>query len=231
MVQYILLIAVFFNWQRLNAQTSEIPLSIEIESNGIFIDHRDAKEYKWVKIGIQVWMADNLKTTKYNDGTDIPLVTDNTAWFNLTTPGYCWYNNDKATYGDTYGALYNWYTVETSNLCPSGWHVPTDAEWTTLTDSLGGTSVAGGKLKEAGTTHWSSPNTGATNETGFTALPGGARFSLGPFYFVGSYGHWWSSTEDSSTNAWSRNMYCDNADVDREYNDKKFGFSVRCLRD
>ena len=114
----------------------------------------DGNVYHSVTIGTQVWMVENLKTTKYNDGTSIPLVTDATDWHNLLTPGYCWNNNDEATYKATYGALYNWYTVNTGNLCPTGWHVPGDAEWTTLTTYLGGEDVAGGKLKEVGITHW-----------------------------------------------------------------------------
>jgi uncharacterized protein (TIGR02145 family) len=191
----------------------------------------DGNLYDVVKIGNQRWMAENLKTTKFNDNTDIPLVTDYTAWSNLTTPGYCWYSNDQATYGDTYGALYNWYTVETGNLCPTGWHVPTDAEWTTLTVYLGGESIAGSKLKETGTTHWNSPNTDATNETGFTALPGGYRGPDGTFYFIGYHGYWWSSMESSTTNAWLRYMLYDYSNVYRVSYSKKYGLSVRCLRD
>jgi len=192
----------------------------------------DGNVYNTVTIGTQVWMAENLKTTKYNDNTSIPLVTDNTAWAALTTSGYCWYNNDAATYKATYGALYNWHTVNTGKLCPTGWHVPTDAEWTTLTTYLGGEGVAGGKLKETGTAHWISPNTGATNETGFTALPGGFRDYNGPCYYIGSYGLWWSSTEYSTTSsAWRRTMHYDNTSVLRDYFDKRLGFSVRCVRD
>ncbi|MBA7527477.1 hypothetical protein ES705_19653 [subsurface metagenome] len=176
-------------------------------------------------------MAENLKTTKYNDGTAIPLVTNSTEWDNLTTPGYCWYNNDEASYKNTYGALYNWYTVNTGKLCPTGWHVPTDSEWTILTDYLGGYSVAGGKLKETGTTHWNSPNTGATNESGFTALPGGYRTNSGAFNNVGSNGNWWSSTESSSTYAWHRSMNYSSSNVYRDYSGKSYGFSVRCVRD
>ena len=187
--------------------------------------------YQTIRIGTQVWMTENLKTTKYKDATDIPLVTDNTAWLNLTTGAYCWYDNDEATYGDTYGALYNWHTVNTGNLCPTGWHVPTDAEWTTLTDYLGGESVAGGKLKEIGTTHWNSPNTGATNESGFTALPGSSRRSSGTFDYVGSNGRWWSSTEYFNYSAWHRRMLYDDSGVGRDDYNKKSGLSVRCVRD
>jgi uncharacterized protein (TIGR02145 family) len=191
----------------------------------------DGNVYHTITIGKQVWMVENLKTTKYNDGTSIPLITDGTVWANSTTPGYCWYNNDAATYKTTYGALYNWYAVNTGKLCPTGWHVPTDAEWTTLTDYLGGEGVAGEKLKEAGTTHWQSPNTGATNETGFTALPGGFRSFSGAFNYFGDIGFWWSSTEYSTNDAWHRVMYYDISDVSRLNNSKSFGFSVRCLRD
>jgi uncharacterized protein (TIGR02145 family) len=130
--------------------------------------------YKTITIGTQTWMADNLRTTKYRNGDAIPEVTDSSAWINLITGAYCNYNNTRNN--DTivsYGRFYNLYAVtDNRNICPTGWHVSTDAEWTTLTDYLGGASVAGDKLKEKGTTHWESPNAGATNEIGFTALPG-----------------------------------------------------------
>lgn len=204
-------------------QNTTIPTISDIEGN----------IYHIVTIGAQVWMAENLKTTKYSDATSIPLVTDNSAWNNLTTPGYCWYKNDEATYKNTYGALYNWYTVNTGNLCPTGWHVPTDAEWTTLTTYLGGESVAGGKLKETGTAHWHSPNTGATNESGFTALPGGIRYNTGTFNLIGDWGGWWSSTEYDAYNAWDRSLYLSYGNVLRysSGHNKNIGVSVRCLRD
>jgi uncharacterized protein (TIGR02145 family) len=135
----------------------------------------DGNVYPTVRIGTQLWMAKNLRTTRLKFGGTIQIVTDNTAWSNLTTPGYCWYNNDEAANKETYGALYNWYTIATTNLCPAGWHVPTDDDWEVLTTYLGGYNIAGDKLKEAGTAHWANPNTGATNETGFSALPGGSR--------------------------------------------------------
>jgi uncharacterized protein (TIGR02145 family) len=210
----------------------DILFEIRIKSTGAgTVSDRDGNVYKTVIIGTQIWMAENLRTTKYNDGTSIPQVTDAAAWSNLMTPGYCWYNNDAATYKATYGALYNWYTVNRGNLCPSGWHVPSDAEWTGLTAYLGGEAFAGGKLKEAGTTHWRTPNTGATNESGFTALPGGGRLNFGTYYYIGSYGYWWCSTEYSTPNAWNRSMYYGNANVNRVDYDKQYGFSVRCLRD
>ena len=190
----------------------------------------DNNEYQFIQIGTQIWMAENLKATKYNDRTNIPLVSNATEWENLTTPGYSWYDNNETTYGDDYGALYNWYTINESKLCPIGWHVPTDAEWTTLTTYLGGESVAGGKLKETGTDHWESPNTGATNESVFTALPGGARNPYGIFNNIGNYGFWWTSTLED-TEALSRWLFSDNDDVQRSSHVKNEGFSVRCIKD
>ena len=193
------------------------------------ISDNDGNIFSTVTIGTQVWMTENLKTTKYNDGTSIPLVTEGAKWAALLTPGYCWYNNDAAN-KNNYGALYNWYTVNTGKLCPTGWHVPSDAEWTILTTYLGGESVAGGKLKETGTSHWLSPNTGATNESIFSALPGGYRFVFGSFYFIGEYGHWWSSTGYSTDRAWYQLMYYNYSKVTRVNLDKRYGFSVRCLK-
>ena len=190
----------------------------------------DGNVYHTVTIGTQVWMLENLKVTKFNDGTAIPLVTDGTAWTNLVTAGFCWYDNNEATYKNTYGALYNWYTVNTGKLSPAGWHVPTDAEWTTLTSYLGGLSVAGGKLKETGTTHWQSPNTGATNESGFTALPAGYRY-MSTFTTLGENGIFWSSTEDSNDYSWVRNIGYDRSDVERYPGFKRVGWSVRCVKD
>lgn len=191
---------------------------------------QDGNVYKTVTIGTQTWMAENLKVTKYNDGIAIPNVTDNTAWKELTTGALCDYANTPSN-SETYGKLYNWYAVKTGKLAPKGWHVPSDAEWTELTNYLGGTSVAGGKLKETGTTHWASPNTGATNETGFTALPGGTRYSSGAFDDIGTSGVWWSATENNATSAWDRIVYLNYSDVVRGYFNKEVGFSVRCVRD
>jgi len=196
----------------------------------------DGNNYPSVQIDNQVWMAENLKTTKYRNSAGINCVEDNPVWSSLTSDAYCWYKNDKATYGATYGALYNWYAVNTGELCPTGWHIPvgwhapTDTEWTTLTSYLGGETVAGGKLKETGTAHWSQLQ-GATNETGFTALPGGIRFDDGTFDHIGSHGNWWSASADDATMAWSRAMYgSGNEAVDRLSRSKKCGFSVRCVK-
>jgi uncharacterized protein (TIGR02145 family) len=191
----------------------------------------DGNIYPTIRIGTQVWMAKNLKTTKLKYGGTIPLVADITAWSNLTTPGFCWYNNDEAANKETYGALYNWYTIGTTNLCPMGWHVPTDAEWTTLATYLGGESVSGGKLKETGNAHWIYPNNGATNESGFTALPGGLRRNDGTFDYIGSNSYWWSATEIDGTTAWYRRLDYSNSSLNRYGSYMKNGFSVRCLRD
>ena len=191
----------------------------------------DGNIYHTVIIGNQIWLAENLKTTKYNDGTPVPLVTDNTGWIKLITPGYCWYDNDIAR-KDPYGALYNWYAVHSGNLCPTGWHVPSDSEWTTLTDFLGGESTAGGKLKETGTIHWDSPNTGATNESGFSALPGGFRGAQGIWYNIGYWGQYWTSTSPYESVAYYRMMASDSEGVDNGKGNaiqRLCGLSVRCI--
>ncbi len=197
----------------------------------LIVTDADGNVYNTVTIGTQVWMASNLKVTKFNDYSAIPLVTDNTEWINLLTSGYCWYNNDETTYKDSYGGLYNFYSVNTGKLCPSGWHVPTDAEWSTLTNYLGGGSIAGGKLKEAGYTHWVSPNTGATDEYGFSALPGGYRRFDAEYLFINYYSTWWSSSAYNSSSAWDRAMFYDTATVLRGTNSFTNGFSVRCIKD
>jgi uncharacterized protein (TIGR02145 family) len=201
----------------------------------------DGNIYHSVIIGSQVWMKENLKTTKYSDGTAIPNVTVNATWAALTNGAYSDYSNTPSN-STTYGRLYNWYAVDNNaatkvasnggkNVCPTGWHVPSETEWMTLANYLGGESIAGGKLKEAGTAHWQTPNTGATNETGFTALPGGCRDYAGAFGGIVGGGGWWSSTAFSAPNAYYRLMYSSNSYV-RSYSDNKhYGFSVRCLKD
>lgn len=189
----------------------------------------DGNVYHTVKIGSQVWMVENLKTTRYNNGNPIPNVTDSTAWNNLTTGGYCAYNNDSANTA-VYGLLYNWYAVhDTDSIAPRGWHIPTQSEWTTMTNLLGDLEAAGGKLKETGTTHWQSPNTGATNESLFTALPGGKRQSHGKFTGLGSTGMWWSASGDGTYDAWGRYINYNDSAMFRYDDTKKAGFSVRCV--
>jgi uncharacterized protein (TIGR02145 family) len=193
----------------------------------------DGNVYKTITIGTQVWMAENLKTTKYRNGDLIGTTTPVTLDIeNETTPIYQWAYGGNESNVETHGRLYTWYAVsDNSNICPTGWHVPSDAEWTTLTTYLGGERVAGGKLKEAGTTHWQSPDTGATNETGFTGLPSGYRDYGGSFALIGSDGYWWSSTESSTALSYYRSMYNNNSNVSRNDTDKQSGYSVRCLQD
>jgi uncharacterized protein (TIGR02145 family) len=201
---------------------NQIPQTIEdIEGN----------IYNTVTIGNQTWMAKNLKTTRYNDGIAIPLITDSTSWSSLTTPAYCWYNNEASSFKPSYGALYNGYAVSTGKLCPAGWHVPGDSEWTALTSYLGGEAVAGGKLKENGMDFWVSPNTGADNTSRFTAIPGGFRYHDGIFHDFGFSGYWWSSTEYSETRAYFRYLDYEYSNAFRFNNLKRNGFSIRCIKD
>jgi len=189
----------------------------------------DGNIYPSIVIGTQCFMRKDLQTTRYNDGTNIPHVTDQTTWSGLTTPAYCYYNNDYETYGSVYGALYNWYAVNTSKLCPSGWHVPSKDEWMTLTTYLGGLSLAGGKLKETGLNHWNSPNTGATNEVGFNGLPGGNRGNS--FAFEGMYYRRWSSTNYDANRAYQKDLVWSQSQDWEYYREKFIGMSVRCIKD
>jgi len=201
----------------------------------------DGNVYHTVIIGSQVWMVENLKTTKYRNGDAIPTVTDATAWSILKTGAQCSYNNDAAI-GAKYGKLYNWYAVNDSrNIAPTGWHVPTDAEWTTLTNYVSANLGTSGSIAKAlaSKTDWaSSTNAGAVgndltknNTTGFTALPGGYRSSYGSYLVIGSYGSWWSSTEYNTSSAWFRGLDCSYSNVSRGNDYKGCGFSVRCVRD
>jgi len=199
------------------------------------ITDSEGNTYKTIYIGTQQWMAENLKVSKYSDGTTIPNITDNNQWENLSTGAWCYYDNNSAN-NAKYGKLYNWYAVSKStngnkNVCPTGWHVPTDAEWTVLTDCLGGEIVAGGKMKEVGSTSWYSPNSDATNTSLFTGLPGGSRNLNGDYSYIGGYGNWWSSTEYVTEDAWDRFLYSYHGTAGRNSNSKGDGFSVRCLRD
>lgn len=203
----------------------------------------DGNVYNTVIIGTQTWMAENLKVSHYPDGTTIQLVEDNSAWekLNFADKAYCYYNNNSSN-GDTYGALYTWAAAMNGanssdanpsgvqGVCPDDWHLPSDTEWTQLTDYLGGESVAGGKLKETGTTHWNSPNNGATNESGFTAIPGGLRHAV-LFLGLSTNALFRSSTEYSSSDVWDRSLRYDYSGVSRSNSDKTLGFSVRCVKD
>ncbi|MDP4261870.1 MAG: fibrobacter succinogenes major paralogous domain-containing protein [Bacteroidota bacterium] len=192
----------------------------------------DGNIYHTVTIGSQVWMVENLKVTHYRNGDPLSNVLNDTAWVNLITGAYCDYNNNS-NYTTTYGELYNWYAIhDPRNIAPAGWHIPSDAEWTTLLNSWGGASAAGGKLKEAGTTHWYSPNGGATNESGFTGLPAGDRHSLnGGFENVTKSALWWSATEYDNGQAWYYALNNMNGAAYRSQFSKKIGFSVRCVKD
>ena len=190
----------------------------------------DGNHYPVTTIGTQVWMAENLKTTSYQNGDPIPKVAEGPVWINLTTGGYCAFGNNSSNPSD-YGYLYNWFAVDDSrNLCPAGWHVAENSQWQILGDYLG--NDAGGKLKEVGTAHWESPNTGATNLYGFSAVGGGYRWhNSDSFSSINTLGYWWSSTETSETTAWSRRMHSYNYGFDYLSYDKRYGFSVRCLKD
>lgn len=201
----------------------------------------DGNVYQTVTIGTQVWMVENLKTTKYRNGDPIPNVTDDTEWSNLTTGAQCNYNNDAAI-GNKYGKLYNWYAVSDGrNIAPTGWHVSSDAEWTTLENYVAANLGTSGSVAKAlaSKTDWaSSTDAGAVgndltknNTSGFSALPGGYRYDDGIFYYIGYYGIWWTSTESDTNYAWNRSLNYYGPGVDRYYNYKEFGCSVRCVRD
>lgn len=200
-------------------------------SDSATIKDVDGNIYQIVIIGQQKWMAENLKTTHYNDSTPIIYPgTDNTAWSINVTGAYAWYNNDETAYRDTYGALYNWYAVNTGKLCPAGWHVPSEAEWTILFNHLGGGYQAGGKFKKDGTVHWNTPNIEATNESGFTALPGGGRDFSGRFFEIGSLGRWGSSSEYDNRYVWGIGVFYSHSSVHRGVHFKEGGVSIRCVK-
>ena len=189
--------------------------------------------YKTIQIGTQDWMAENLKATKYNDGTEIPNAIDDGTWINAIAEAYCDYENIPAN-SDLYGRLYNFNVAAATNpknVCPVGWHVPGDNEWGTLIDYLGGESLAGGKLKETSTIHWADPNAGATNESGFTGLPGGFRGSSGSFSNVAFHGQWWSSAKISASGGLYFGMTYEDSSVSNNAHSKSFGLSIRCVKD
>ena len=197
-----------------------------------FVPCTDASgnEYATVRIGGQLWMAENLRTTHFNDGTSIPLVTDPLAW-SLDTNAYCWYDNDSALYANPYGALYKWSTVETGNLCPVGWHVPSNIEWGVLESFVGGgPAYAGRPLKESIGNFWWGGNFEATNATGFTGLPGGRRNLNGSFEFIHAVGIYWTSTETTPNHGWSRWLYNNGPELG-SYGIEQDAFSVRCVKD
>ena len=222
-------------------------LMLDAGLNGVVADI-EGNVYKTIKIGGQVWMVENLKTTKYNDGTSIPEVSDATAWGNLTTPGYSWYANDSTIHAKLLGALYNFYAVSDTNslnVCPTGWDVPTDGELSVLTDFLqdngygyGGSGADIGKSL-ASTFRWANStidgkvgnDLGSNNSAGFAGLPGGNRINDGAFNNIGFSGYWWSSTKVDTPSAWNRILFYSSSNVVRSLSNKGSGFSVRCLRD
>jgi len=219
--------------------------NIKDDSKTTTVTDKDGNVYNTVTIGTQTWMSENLKTSRYNDGTAIPLVTDALAWETISTPGYCWYNNDAATYKNKYGALYNVYVVKTGKLAPTGWHIPTDAEWTTLDKylTLNGYNYDGSTWENkyvkslAATTGWMFDKYEGTvgndllknNRTGFSALPGGYR-CRSVFSQEGTEGNWWSSSSYRG-NTWYREMSYNDRLFERNYTCDASGFSVRCVRD
>lgn len=215
-------------------RTANNILETALLRSGAIVKDVDGNVYGTVRIGDQVWMAENLKVTHYKDGTPIPNVNDIT-WPVLSTGASCDYANSPAN-SAIYGKLYNFYAVsDPRGLAPAGWHVPTDAEWTTLTTYLGGEDVAGAKLRESGTAHWFSPNIISTNISGFTALPGGARMELGSYISIYISGMWWTSTEFNSTSAWLRETDREDSRINRsnttDSGSKHPGFSIRCVKD
>jgi len=203
----------------------------------------DGNVYDTRTIGKQVWMVENLKTTRLNNGERIPVVTDGMVWQTTSDPACCWYENDPSA-GDGYGALYNWYAVSSGRLCPAGWHVPSHEEWSDLTSFLGGTGIPGtqilmeGELKSTRTSpmdhpRWEKPNTGAVNSSGFSALPAGSRNFAGFYLGLGRHGFWWTSSAANypSNYAWYRGMRHDNSDVFMTNGNMNNGYSVRCVKD
>ncbi len=212
------------------AQSHDINFNPDI-TYGTILDI-DGNSYKTVQAGSQTWMAENLRTTRFSDGTDIPLITDNSEWITLTSPGYSWYYNDETSFKQTYGGLYNWYAVNSGKLCPAGWHVPSVNEWTAFTDLLGGIDAADTQIRETGGDHWLSPNN-ATNSSGFSALPGGVRFYNGQFSGFGIMFSVWSSTEFSGSVAWSYQWahFGDGGFNGTGTSNYTEGSSVRCIKD
>lgn len=202
----------------------------------------DGNVYNVVSIGNQCWMKENLKTTRYKNGTPIPTGLSDAQWQVDTTGAYSVYK-DSAQNDSVYGKLYNWYAVaDTNGLCPTGWHVPEDWEWNVLVKAIDPNAdticngcvqslIVGGAMKEIGLTHWASPNAGATNSSGFTGLPGGFRYLDGIYYYVGLTCYWWSATQYSTPKAYYRYLNYNGSYVSRGNDDKTGGISVRCVRD
>ena len=228
---------------------TDVPtVSKTINFNFVECSDRDGNNYSVVSIGsgkgetensdasgekgYQIWMAENLETATLNDGTAIQLVNNDADWGTLTTPAFGWYLNNAALYKDVYGGYYNWFAVSTGKLCPAGWRVPNDADWSTLFSSLGGAGAAGGKLKATGLTYWMSPNTGATNESGFTGLAGGSRYpSIGSYSGAKYLGSWWTATQTDSNYGFFKELQFDIIVVNQAGMSKSYGRNVRCIKE
>lgn len=203
-----------------------------IQAGQYMVYDGDGNPYKVIKIGDMYWTADNLKATSYNNGWQIPMITDDLDWANATGEAYCWYGNDFINNPGTYGALYNWYAVNNGNLCPVGWHVATGNDWDLMVQYTGGYLVAGGNLKETGFDHWNIPNFGATDQFGFKALPGGQRDKTGNFSELGRFGFWWSPVFEWILNEDSYySIGFNSSEVLSLQEDLRTGYSVRCVRD
>jgi uncharacterized protein (TIGR02145 family) len=210
-------------------------------SSGLFtpgggVTDIDGNRYNTIILGNQEWMRENLKTTRFRNGEPIPLVLNNTEWVNLGTSGYGYYDNISSNI-NIYGILYNWYVVsDPRNVCPTGWHVPSDGEWNVLTQYLGGENIAGGRMKSTGTIQesnglWASPNTGANNESGFSGLPAGIRTFSGTYSNLGTRALWWSSTEDITIGSVHRYIFNNSPILFRDRESKRAGLSIRCVKD
>lgn len=190
----------------------------------------EGNEYKVVNINNQLWMAENLKTTKYNDGSNIINAVEDSLWFTNTAGAYSWYDNDGDSFSESLGALYNWYAVNSGKLCPDNWRVPSDNDWNNLINYLGGDSIAGAKLKSIDKNFWNEPNTGASDEYDFNGLAGGMRMIDGRFYGLGEIAQWHSSTEINETNASSFGAHTNGTDLFNASQEKSYGFYVRCVK-
>jgi uncharacterized protein (TIGR02145 family) len=238
-----ILVVLFFGCSTSSDGNGNSTASNAINVPGPNVNDIDGNVYQSVTNCGLTFTKQNLNVSKYSDGTPIPEVTDPTQWVNLTTGAWCYYNNDPANEA-IYGKLYNWYAAAgiydaasatnpalRKKIAPNGWHIPSDTEWTQLTDCLGGQEVAGGKMKSVGTSLWLAPNTGATNASGFTGLPGGVRSIDQSFFDIGVLSTWWSMTVNNSSEAWYRYLVTDLANINKNDGNFFLGFYVRCVKD